>query len=376
MQPSRDPFLPFRLDSLPEMDSVITSEFAKASERTAASPFCLIEQKGLLARLGEELSRAANDLFHDPTGFFRDLVSPADTKDRKRRRLVYVGLGCALVAHSVLLTLMIAAGWHRILEPPKKEGPELVVSIWVPLPKTETPVPDTPKDNAPKGDLQHGGGGGGQPDETPASKGGLLPMLPTPPIVKANAPLTENPTLAITPNIQGPVGPPPPPATPGDPNGNPGQLSAGRGEGEGLGDKTGSGIGRGAGSGVGPGNRAGTKGGDAGTLDGKGTAIGSLYFNVPKPAGYVPFAWIYRPTPVVTPEAQANKSSGTVVVMATFRADGTITDIEIKNQVDYMTESAIDALKRAKFRPASINGVPITLFRVPVRIDIELTRHR
>jgi protein TonB len=153
-------------------------------------------------------------------------------------------------------------------------------------------------------------------------------------------------------------------------------LSAGQGEGEGIGNKKGSGVGSGTGSGVGPGQGAGTNNGKAGTLDGKGTAIASLYFNLPKPAGYVPFSWIYRPTPVVTPEAQANKSSGTVVVMATFRADGTITDIEIKNQVDYMTESAIDALKRARFRPASINGVPITLFRVPVRIDIELTRHR
>ena len=327
-------------------------------------------------RLGEELSRAANDLFHDPRGFVRDLVSTADTRDQKRRRLVYVGLGCALVAHSVLLTVMIIAGWHRVLAPPKKEDPELLFKAWVPPSNTETPVPNAPKEDTPKGDLRHGGGGGGQQDETPVPKGPLLPSLPTPPIVKLNAPPVENPAFPVTPNIQGPEGPPPPPETSGDPNGKPGDLSAGRGQGDGVGNSKGSGQGPGTGSGGGPGNRAGTKGGDAGTLEGKGTAISSLYYNVPKPAGYVPFSWIYRPTPVVTPEAQANKSSGTVVVMATFRADGTITDIEIKNQVDYMTESAIDALKRAKFRPASINGVPITLFRVPVRIDIELTRHR
>ena len=356
------------------MASVITREFAKASERSATSPFCLIEQKGLLTRLGEELSRAANDLSHDPKGFFRDLLSTADTKDLKRRRLVYIGLGCALVAHAVFLTLMIIAGAHRILAPPTPDPGYRVIRLEpnTPLKPTESPrVKDATEGDA------HRGGGGGDHSEAPASSGGLLPTLPTPAIVKPYAPATENPVLPVTPNVQGPEAPPPPPDTiPGDPNGKPGPLSAGRGEGEGIGDKTGSGIGPGNGAGVGPGNRGGRNKGDAGTLEGKGTAIGSLSFYDPKPAGYVPFSWIYRPTPVVTPEAQAYKSGGTVLLQATFRADGTITDIEIRNQVDYMTESAVESLKRSRFRPASINGIPITMFRVLVKIEIELSRRR
>ena len=363
--------MPFRLDSLPEMASVITSDFAKASERTTASPFCLIEQKGLLARLGEELSRAANDLLHDPRGFFHDLVSPADTKDLKRRRLVYVGLGCALAAHSVLLALMIIAGWHRVLASPKNDGPEYVVKSIL-LPKTDRSLPDTPKEDAPKGD-QHQGGGG-QHSEAPVSQGVPLPSFPTPPIVRANPSLADNPLLPIPASVQGPEGPPPPPETPGDPNGKRGEFSGGRGDDGGLGDKHGSGQGAETGSGADTRKRAGTNGGDPGTLERKGSAISSLYFNSPKPAGYVPFSWIYRPTPVVTPEAQANKSGGTVILMATFRADGTIADIEIRNQVDYMTESAVDALKRSRFRPASINGIPITMFRVLVKIEVELSR--
>jgi len=196
-----------------------------------------------------------------------------------------------------------------------------------------------------------------------------------------NPPLTEKPVLPVSASIQGPdQTPPPPPATIGDPNGKPGEFSAGTGEGDGIGKSKGSGVGSGTGSGGNDGRNGGARGGDGGRLDAQGNAIGSLYFNAPnKPEGYVPFRWLYRPTPVVTPEAEANKSSGTVLVMATFRADGTITDIEIKNQVDYMTESAVDALKRSRFRPASINGIPITLFRVPVRIDVrldELSRRR
>jgi TonB family protein len=142
------------------------------------------------------------------------------------------------------------------------------------------------------------------------------------------------------------------------------------GPGDGLGDKDGSGVGsQGKGPGEGPGRRGGRGDGDLGEPDGKGSKV--VAWNVPKkPAGYVPFSWIYRARAVVTPEAQANKVVGTVLLRATLNADGTITDIEIINPVPYMTESAVESLRRCRFRPASVNGVPITLTRVPIRIDV------
>jgi TonB family protein len=95
-----------------------------------------------------------------------------------------------------------------------------------------------------------------------------------------------------------------------------------------------------------------------------------MVYSATKPPGFLSFTWIRRATPIITPEAQEHRAAGRVLLRATFNADGTITDIEIINQVDYMTDSAVDALRRSKFRPATINGVPITVRRVPVYIDV------
>jgi len=86
--------------------------------------------------------------------------------------------------------------------------------------------------------------------------------------------------------------------------------------------------------------------------------------------GFVPISWIHRPVPFVTPEARENKVEGDVILRATFTADGAITDIEVVNGVDFMTESAIESLKHSTFRPATVNGLPITAHNVPVRVRV------
>ena len=73
---------------------------------------------------------------------------------------------------------------------------------------------------------------------------------------------------------------------------------------------------------------------------------------------------------MTTPEAQANKSTGEVWIKATFQRDGTITDIDVIRDVPFMTESAVDALKRSRFRPATVNGEPVTVTGVIVRINV------
>lgn len=92
-------------------------------------------------------------------------------------------------------------------------------------------------------------------------------------------------------------------------------------------------------------------------------------FNRPPP-GYVPFSWIYRARAIVTPEADANKIIGIVLVKATFNADGTITDIKVVMPVEYMTESAVESLKRSKFHPATVNGKPVTVRDVPIKVFV------
>jgi hypothetical protein len=278
------------------------------------------------------------------------------------------------VLHVALLIVMVVAGWHRIMEAPKVADSEPPRIIMLPREQAKT---HPSKGAALRGETQLTLGGGGQQDNTPATAGLQPRSFPMQSIVPVNQPPLEKPaTLPVEPNIEGPAGPAPPPNTAlGDPSSKAGEPSGGPGTGGGLGGRDGSGVGPNSGSG-GPKGGTGTRGSpDGGKIDGNGTAIGGIIWSEPKPEGFVPTRWIHRPTPVVTPEAQANKVSGTVLLIATFRSDGTITDIEIRNQVPFMTESAIDSLRRSKFRPASINGVPITMFRVPVRINIELTGH-
>ena len=351
------------------MASAITSDVADAEGGTEAKLFRLIVQKGLLVRLAEELSRSAGELSHDPRGFLNDLLAN-NSKDKRRAKLIRIGLAFAVVLHAGLIVVMVAAGWHRILEAPA--GPETGLVLKTELAPVRQDQAHTT--DAAKGRPANGGGNGGQQDNKPPSKGETLPrMAPPPPIVAVNTPTAPAPLLSLPPSVIGPETAPPPPGVIGDTAGTPGSLSGGTGEGDGIGNRRGSGVGPGDGSGAGLGRNAGKGGGDGGHVDGKGSSIAGLYYNAPKPEGFAPLRWLYRPTPVVTPEAQMHKVSGTVVLMATFRADGTIGDIEIKNQVEFMTESAIESLLRSRFRPASIHGVPITLFRVPVQVNIEVT---
>jgi hypothetical protein len=352
------------------MASVTTSELVLNRREAQAQPFSLIEQKGLIARLGEELARAGTDFSRDPSGFVRAIFSP-DTKDLKRSRRIRAGLACALVAHSAVLAFVIFASWNRVFQ--KTDRPVLEVTDWVARPMNErVETPDAPRPEQPRGN-GGGGGGGGQKALLPASRGVAPMMLPTDPVVRANPPTNANPALPVMPNIVGPESLPPPPEAPvGVPNGKQGEFSPGTGSGGGVGEGTGAGFGNGTGGGAGPGRNGGTGGSNAGSPTGTSHDVpAAIDFNrlntFPARTGVV---WIHRPRPIITPEAQQNKTIGTVMLKATFRSDGTISDIEVVSPVDFMTESAIDSLKRSKFRPATINGVAVTLRRVPVRIDV------
>lgn len=46
------------------------------------------------------------------------------------------------------------------------------------------------------------------------------------------------------------------------------------------------------------------------------------------------------------------------------------TDIQVAMPVDFMNESAKEALRRSTFIPATIKGVPVTVRRVQIRVDV------
>ena len=222
----------------------MTSDFPGASDRVDVFSVCLIEQKGLVGRLGEEVSRAVSDLVHDPRSFLRDLVSPANTKDSKRRRLIYGGLAAALVFHAAFLAVVVVAGWHRILEAPKSDVRSKIT--WLEPPDQIQRPHGVEKDESRKG--EQSSAGGGQEDPKPASEGPQPRTAPTPPLVQANPSNIPDPILPTAATIPGPEnGPPPPPGTYGDPRGRPGEFSAGPGKGGGIGRrKSGQSVGSGS----------------------------------------------------------------------------------------------------------------------------------
>ncbi|MCI0487698.1 MAG: energy transducer TonB [Blastocatellia bacterium] len=351
------------------MAAVTTSEFVKTGAPADAVPFTLIETKGLMARLGEEIARAASELSSDPRAFLLNLIS-SGAKDAKRRRRIYTGLACALVVHVALIAAIAFASLHYVkvnASPP----PEVT---WVQPDTLSANSPDTPRPEKLKGE-GGGGGGGGDNDPQPASGGALPQMRPTPQIVHPLAPPAKLPdALVVPPTLIGPESPPVPAnvqlGVPGEKMDAP--PSPGSGSGGGMGDGKGTGVGGGGGPGAGDGSGGGR--GDnksAGLPDGTGSRLKPIDFRISqKPPGFTPIVWIYRPRPIVTPEAQANKIKGEVLLRATFHANGRITDIEVMRPIKYMTESAIESLQRSKFRPAAVKGEPVTVFNVYVKVRV------
>ncbi len=353
-----------------KMASVTTSEFVRATNPAAAPPFSLIEQKGLLARLAEELARAGSDLARDPRGFIRDLFT-GDAKDVKRRRRIYTGLAFAVAAHVALIALIAFFGLRSLIHP-KADSSGYKVEI-VQFPPKSFDNPESMQPETPRGE-NGGGGGGGNQSMVPASKGPLPQMSYKPQIVKPLAPPAMMPALPVTPTISGPESAPPPAGVAlGIPTGVASDAPApGPGEGDGIGGGKGSGAGKGSGpgGGSGSGGSKSTTPGNFGSTEGTTATPSVVDWRRPPQTGYVPFRWIYQARAVITPEAQENKVVGTVLLRATFHADGRITDVEIVTPVPYMTQAAVEALKRSKIRPATINGVPITLTNVLIRQDV------
>ena len=353
------------------MASVVTTDFVRTIHADSP-PFSLIEQQGLFSRLIQAIEAAVTDIVADPRGFIRDLFS-ADTKDSKRRQRIYLGLSWAIVIHVVLVAFIAVIGWRTMSSMAPLKQPELIVTGYVsrdkPIEEPTVENATTTKSETPKGGP--GGGGGGQLSPLPPSKGSLPPMVPRPQLVSMNPSNIPDPTLPFNPTLVGPVSPPPPPGPIGDPTGKDGEFSGGPGRGEGIGRNDGSGVGGGKGPGGGPGGRGGKGGSNAGTADGSAAEIPVVYGDkIGSIAGYKTWTWIRRQTAIITPEAQENKVIGTVVLRATFNADGTITDVQIAMPVDFMNESAKEALRRSTFRPATINGVPVTVRNVLIRIDV------
>lgn len=122
------------------------------------------------------------------------------------------------------------------------------------------------------------------------------------------------------------------------------------GEGGGVGSGPGSGTGPGRGGGVGPGPGGGT----AGTTPADRAA---------HPDAFTPgevsmkAVIISKPEPGYTEEARKNNTSGTVRLRVILTASGEVTNITVvKGLPDGLSETAVAAAKRIRFKPAEKDG--------------------
>jgi periplasmic protein TonB len=200
-----------------------------------------------------------------------------------------------------------------------------------------------------------GGGGGGKHEPTPPSLGHLpraadkqlAPPDPEPP-------KNPDPKLIVDPTIVAPqiaelrsltllsVG---------DPNGVAGPPSSGPGEGGGIGTSKGRGVGSGDGPGAGPGENGGT-GGDKNRVGG----------------GVTGPTLIYKVDPEYSEEARKARFEGIVILEAIVRSDGLVDVVNLVRSLGFgLDQSAIDAVKKWRFRPATKNGKPV---QVPLRVEV------
>jgi protein TonB len=203
-------------------------------------------------------------------------------------------------------------------------------------PQTPPPLPPT---------LQQIGGGGGQHDLAPVSKG-RLPDLAQKQLLAPKAPPTVAPKLAIIPTVvmQKNLDM----ATNAMPNlGMPSSSL----NGVSLGSGTGTGIGSGNGSGVGPGSGGNTGGG-----------VFHIGGGISKPVV------LYQPEPEFSEEARKAKFSGDVEVYLYVEPDGTPSHVRVVRGVGMgLDEKAIEAVRQYRFKPAMKDGKPV---RVDLYVDV------
>jgi len=197
------------------------------------------------------------------------------------------------------------------------------------------------------------GGGGGNHEPLPDSRGNIAkasldPQLVPPTVILPKEPpkLAVPETVTVAPNIPLPQG-----GQIGDPMSKFSVLSNGPGGPGGIGAGCCDGIGPSAGPGVGP--------GPSGIYP-----PGRMGVTVPQV--------IFSPEPSFSDEARKAKAQGVVLLLLVVGKDGHTYDIRVRQSLGMgLDEKAIEAVNRWRFRPATLNGQPVTT-QIAVQVDFHL----
>jgi protein TonB len=320
------------IDTLPPPPSnQVDSDHAAPAHRTGDEIVHLsgeLKEQGVFA----SLISSVRDAFFAPK--LPPLVlqsTPIPVPDRMATKRSSASTAFAIGTHVVIILLvaLFIASQVKVLTPAKKD----MTAVTVP-----PPPPIAPK-------LEQIGGGGGQHDLAPVSKG-RLPDLTQKQLIPPKAPPTVAPKLAIVPtvvvqkdlNLANNTMP-----NLGMPNSSLKGVS--------LGNGTGTGIGSGNGSGIGPGS--------GGNIGGGVMHIGG---GVSKPVV------LYQVEPEFSEEARKAKFSGNVEVYLWVDPDGKPSHIRVVRGVGMgLDEKAVDAVRQYRFKPAMKDGKPV---QVDLYVDV------
>jgi periplasmic protein TonB len=256
---------------------------------------------------------------------------------------------------SVLVHAVIAVGLTVPLTYWATTGTEAKTSVATVIP---TDLSDYVYKLPPGKDRASGGGGGGERNPVPASKGrapkfSLKPQLAPPVVIIQN----PNPKLPVEPTLYGPPEikvPQPNLPNYGDPLAAMVTNSSGPGSGSGIGTGSGGGVGSGSGPGLGPG-------------DGGGTGGGHYH---PGAGGIGYPECVYCPNPPYTEEARKARFQGTVLLEITILPDGRTAEVRVLRGVGMgLDESALQTVRTWRFKPMIGPGNR----PVPVDTPVEVT---
>ncbi len=323
-------------------------------------------------RLLRELAFAWREVRRHPLLFLIALLR-GEGSTRQRFYLLQSGAAAAVMAYAAIAIGLIWWGvayglpLEQVVQakPPREFPDEVMILPVMPVTKSEFTRGrhghlggslKKPQDTA-------GGGSGGNRTPLPAS-GGATPqaamkdqiVLPSLPVIKNASLIVPYHVVADSKSVRptvGQLGIPDAPLAP---------LSQGKGTDGGLGDKRGTGVGK-------DGDGAGLRDGNGWNTGGKTPAIGSGGTSglkheegVPMATGSMRPTILYREKARYTEDARAEKVQGAVILLATFTADGRITNIRVlKGLPNGLTQEAIKAAQHIRFNPATRNGVAVTV---------------
>ena len=324
-------------------------------------------------RMQREVAFALRELRRHPVLFVRELLRGEGTT-RQRIYLLQSGAAAAVMAYTLIVAVLIWWGVTYGLpsvqaEPPEKPPEEISILMLPPLPTVKSEFTRGSKGHLggslPEPQRAHGGGSGGNHSQLPASKGAtpiaaeqpqVVMLTPLPPKID-DAKLIVRPHVVADPSsvkaTLGPIGLSEAPLAP---------LSQGTGTGGGMGNDRGTGLGdKGNGSGLNSGFEWNT-GGKFPKRGGDPTTGFGDHEGVPMATGSMRPTILYREKARYTEDARAEKVQGAVILLATFTAEGRITNIRVlKGLPEGLTQEAIKAAQHIRFNPALRNGVAVTV---------------